>query len=104
MDQGDLEDLRVEHMLDEMSRNTPPNRTRQQLLDHLTRVGETLEALEDPDDLDVRACGLAERMRREVLDVVQAAVRFDRARGATWEEVGASLNVTRQAAWERFGP
>jgi hypothetical protein len=104
MDQGDLEDLRAELMLDEATRDTPPNRTRQQFLDHLTRVGNTLEVLEDPDDLEVRACELAERMRREVLDLVQAAVRFDRARGATWEEIGASLNVTRQAAWERFGP
>jgi hypothetical protein len=104
MDRGDLDDLRVDLMLDEASRDTPPNRTRQQLLNQLVRVHETLEALDDLDDLQARACELAERARREVLELLGAAVRFDRARGATWEEVGASLNVTRQAAWERFGP
>jgi hypothetical protein len=25
-------------------------------------------------------------------------------RRATWAEIGAALHVTRQAAWERFGP
>jgi hypothetical protein len=104
MDRSDLDDLRLEMLTDEANRNTPINRARKQLVDQLARVNETLEALDDVDDLQARACELAERTRREVVDLVQAAVRFDRARGATWEDVGASLSVTRQAAWERFGP
>lgn len=35
---------------------------------------------------------------------MKAAVAFDRARGATWEEIGARLGISKQAAWERFGP
>jgi hypothetical protein len=104
MDRSDLDDLRLEMVTDEASRDTPINRTRQQLLDAVARVNQALDALDDVDDLQARACELAERTRREIVDLMQAAVRFDRARGATWEEVGASLSVTRQAAWERFGP
>ena len=42
-------------------------------------------------------------------DAVRAEVRLRervtllRDRRATWAEIGASLGVTRQAAWERFG-
>jgi hypothetical protein len=38
---------------------------------------------------------------REVLD---RAVVFDRDRGASWADVGAALDVTRQTAHERFAP
>ena len=42
-------------------------------------------------------------------DAVRAEIRLRervdllRDRRATWAEIGASLGVTRQAAWERFG-
>ena len=48
----------------------------------------------------------------EALDVVElaaAAVRaalVDQMRqaGATWQDVGDALGVSRQSAWERYGP
>jgi hypothetical protein len=30
------------------------------------------------------------------------AVRLARKQGATWEEIGKALGVSRQSAWERF--
>ena len=39
---------------------------------------------------------------RALRDLVQQRVDVLRARGITWEEIGASLGISRQAAWERF--
>ena len=104
MDKGDLDDIRVELLAEQASLDIPTNRTRQGLIDRLARANDALGALDDVDDLPTRACELTERLRREVHELAQAAVRFDRARGATWEEIGALLGISRQAAWERFGP
>lgn len=35
---------------------------------------------------------------------LRACVRMLRARRATWREIGDALQVSRQAAWERFQP
>lgn len=37
-------------------------------------------------------------------DLTKSAVAEARCQGATWEEVGAALGMSRQAAWERFAP
>ncbi len=46
-------------------------------------------------------------MRKDQLDVatinLDAAVWRAKAEGATWEEIGDSLGITRQAAQQRFG-
>jgi len=104
MDAGELQILQEEAAADEANRDTPPNRTARDLMEQLTRLQDALDALDDIDDLGAPACELAEHVRREVVDLLHAAVRFDRARDVTWEQIGASLHVTRQAAWERFGP
>jgi hypothetical protein len=31
-------------------------------------------------------------------------VQRGRALGATWDEIGGALGITRQSAWERFSP
>jgi hypothetical protein len=103
MDRGDLEDLRIELKSEEASLDTPPNRTRRDLVDCLTALGRRLDALDDIDELD-RACELVNHVVGEANNLRSAAVAFDRARSATWEEIGASLGMTKQAAWERFGP
>lgn len=35
-------------------------------------------------------------------DVLQSQVEALRARGVSWEAIGQSLGISRQAAWERF--
>ena len=57
---------------------------------------------------DIRAAReLAEERTEPVIrqsrEIVTAAVKAARARGATWQEIADHLGVTRQAAWERFG-
>ncbi|MEL6643852.1 MAG: ClpX C4-type zinc finger protein [Pseudomonadota bacterium] len=34
--------------------------------------------------------------------VLQAMIEELRARGTSWERIGAALGISRQAAWERF--
>jgi hypothetical protein len=40
---------------------------------------------------------------RAAEDALRAAVRTARAAGHTWQEIGAALGTTRQAAFQRFG-
>jgi hypothetical protein len=54
----------------------------------------------DPDPLEIlRAASQFQRY----FDVVQgASVKGARANGHTWDEIGRALNMSRQAAWERY--
>lgn len=42
------------------------------------------------------------RRESELGRLRRAAIEMARAAGATWEEVGAALGVSRQAAWEYY--
>lgn len=79
-----------------------------------TRQGRRSEpGAVDLRSLDVRALDLdellallpeieaqAEQTRRDLSDCVEQL----RARRASWQEIGDALQVSRQAAWQRFGP
>jgi len=54
-------------------------------------------ANEDPDDLRQLL-----QLRAVLDDAILAAVRGLRRGGATWEEIGSSIGVTRQAAIMRW--
>ena len=43
-----------------------------------------------------------DQMYREVRDRVQQTVDILRKREVSWADIAAALNVSRQAAWERF--
>ena len=43
-----------------------------------------------------------DQMYREVRDRVQQTVDILRKRDVSWADIAAALNVSRQAAWERF--
>lgn len=101
MDRGDLHDIQVELAAEAADQDTPENRTRRDLLDALSQVNRPLEEL---DDVEHAACELVNGAARRIDGLMKAAVAFDRARGATWEEIGARLRISKQAAWERFGP
>lgn len=104
MDRSDLEDLRIEQASEAASRDTPENRTRGDLLAAMDKVHHLLSALDDVDDLPDGACETVDRVGHEIDGLMRSAVAFDRARGATWDDIGARLHVSKQAAWERFGP
>ena len=44
----------------------------------------------------------AERTVEAVRAVLQTQIDVLRKRGVSWEAIGRALNVSRQAAWERF--
>lgn len=44
----------------------------------------------------------ADRIAKEYADNLRLSVQIARDRGATWEEIGELLGVSRQAAHERF--
>ena len=46
--------------------------------------------------------GAQDQMYREVRDRVQRTVDILRKREVSWADIAAALNVSRQAAWERF--
>ena len=59
-----------------------------------------LDVLQTVQQVAVETTEETLRRQREEL---RAAVKAARVNGATWQEIGDSLGVTRQAAWERFG-
>jgi len=63
-------------------------------------TGAWVGATEDPEALAALAAsrGLFARLSRWQGELVAEALRG----GATWEQVGAALGTTRQAAWARF--
>lgn len=54
----------------------------------------------DADDVDL---GQMAELVDELDAAVQAAVNGQRARGASWAEIGRAFGITRQAAQQRYG-
>jgi hypothetical protein len=51
----------------------------------------------------LRRCGLRQaQLSQEARHRLDDYVRHARAAGASWQQVGSALGITRQSAWERF--
>ena len=57
----------------------------------------------DPTDA-LEAVTEADRAYVAARDHLDAAVAAARANGASWQQIGRALGITRQWAWQRFGP
>jgi hypothetical protein len=67
-------------------------------------VAGVLRGAEEPATQSVMAAIAATRTLDMVVDdVLHALVRRARSEGRTWAEIGGVLNVSRQAAFQRFG-
>lgn len=55
-----------------------------------------------PTEQFLTILGAQDAMYREVRDRVQQTVDILRKREVSWADIAAALNVSRQAAWERF--
>jgi hypothetical protein len=67
-------------------------------------VAAVLRGTEDPATRSVMAAIAATRALDMVVDdTLHALVRRARNEGRTWADIGGVLNVTRQAAFQRFG-
>ena len=74
-----------------------------------TKVGETgldaLDPIEHParDAVHFRNILAARRHLAEAEQELHDAVKAAREAGDSWTVIGAALDTTRQAAWQRFG-
>lgn len=55
-----------------------------------------------PDDALLKFLGSQDKMYQELRERVQETVDILREREVSWNDIGAALGVSRQAAWERF--
>jgi ATP-dependent Clp protease ATP-binding subunit ClpX len=55
-----------------------------------------------PTDKFLKILSAQDQMYREVRDRVQQTVDILRKREVSWADIANALNVSRQAAWERF--
>jgi hypothetical protein len=71
-------------------------------LDEITTMTETMvTALLAPEPM--RALRACRSVQATLADEVQCRVFDARAQGATWEDIGDTLRITKQAAQQRFG-
>jgi hypothetical protein len=68
-----------------------------------TKCAETLDLIEQPDWTNTERLGLVGSLAITVRHLEAAIVAECRDCGWTWAEVGEALNITRQAAQQRFG-
>jgi hypothetical protein len=55
-----------------------------------------------PTEKFLKILSAQDQMYREVRDRVQQTVDILRKREVSWADIANALNVSRQAAWERF--
>lgn len=76
---------------------------------HKTDIDEWLDTIE-PNPADARDASHLRRIiaAKEAVQTAEselrAAVNAARAAGDTWAAIGVALGITRQAAFQRFGP
>ena len=54
-----------------------------------------------PDEYN--AVSRANQLTHRVRQIIELAVRYEIQRGATWDQIGGTLGISRQAAHQRFG-
>ena len=71
---------------------------REEALDNLIDLAHHVSEFSNPDE----TLRMVHAFRSNIDDIERAAVEQARFTGASWEEIGGMLGVSRQAAWERF--
>jgi hypothetical protein len=78
---------------------TPTQQTHAEAL----KCAETLDLIEQPEWTNTERLGLVGSLAITVGHLEASIVAECREAGWTWAEIGEALNVTRQAAQQRFG-
>ncbi|HLJ52128.1 MAG TPA: ClpX C4-type zinc finger protein [Rhizomicrobium sp.] len=63
---------------------------------------KTISWQDMPTEQFLKILSAQDQMYREVRDRVQQTVDILRQREVSWADIASALNVSRQAAWERF--
>lgn len=63
---------------------------------------KTMKWQDMPTEQFLKILAAQDQMYREVRDRVQQTVDILRQRDVSWADIATALNVSRQAAWERF--
>lgn len=63
---------------------------------------EEFNEIDDNNEMFVNAVETARLARDEAERVLAKAVEAARWRGHSWSQIGLALDVSRQAAWERY--
>jgi hypothetical protein len=74
------------------------------MADCLAQIRRCLRTIPSRSDFDVTTLGELRDLRANLDDAVAEGVRHARALGYSWSEIGRELDVTKQAAHERWGP
>lgn len=92
----------VKHDLTDAERKGSLDRVHGDVVEQVARAADQLGTdWSQPDPLV--AVASARTLSRAVDDALRAAVTRARGAGRTWQEIGALLGTTRQAAFQRFG-
>jgi hypothetical protein len=67
------------------------------------RPAPTQVQVQSPQEAFVKEAVRIDLARQGLERSLQLAVDVGRAQGCTWADIGAALNVSRQAAFQRFG-
>lgn len=73
-----------------------------QLLESASQISQLPAAALDPAQA-VEAVALAQRIERQAGEHLEDTVAVARTRGASWQDIGTALGISRQAAYKRFG-
>jgi hypothetical protein len=74
------------------------------MTDTLSGIRRLLRAMPERSDFDVTTLGELKALTDDLDDAIRAGVQHARRLGYSWAEIARELEVTKQTAWERWGP
>jgi hypothetical protein len=74
------------------------------MADCLAQIRRCLRTIPERSDFDVPTLGELKALTVDLDDAIRAGVQHARRLSYSWAEIARELEVTKQTAWERWGP
>jgi hypothetical protein len=74
------------------------------MADSLGMIRRSLRTMPERSDFDVTTLGDIKALAADHDGAIRAGVQHARLLGYSWAEIARELEVTKQTAWERWGP